>query len=226
MTTPLPSSRIDDLLSELQLLEERPLSSDSISFIPVAPPRLMESQMEAKIQKEEVKETPAPLISEKKSANNTFSIAAVCSLLFFALGLFSADFFITEGSDSSTSPTQIDLSGYHPLIASLHGQFENLFKERNSFLLSAIAESSTNLNQLSQENGHRLSLALLNAWDSLEDSSLRAQFVELASKEGLSSFLPAQVTSEEKLRPLYYYSDSKLDLNLSQLHTNILNDFS
>ncbi len=222
MTPPLPSSRIDDLLSELQLLEEHPVSPESISFIPVAPPRLMQ----AHIQKEVEEEASHTLAPETKQSKNPFLIPAVCSLLFFALGLFSSDFFITERFDNSEAINQINLSSYHPLIASLHSKFENLFTERTALLLRAIAENSPNLNQLSQENHHRLSLELLNAWNSIDNSSLRSQFIDLAGKEGLAPFLPAQVISEESLRPLYYYSDSKLDLNLSQLHANIINEFS
>lgn len=231
MTTPLSPSKIDDLLSELQLLETKqttPMAAPSpvpLSFIPVPPPKLTE----VAVKKEVVQEQAAPAPSNEAPAKkiNTFAITAVASLLFFALGLFSADFFITgteEISSNEVIKTTTILSGYDPAIAALQPYFSQLAKEREAFLIKAIDEGHGDLNKKVMDIRNLTSLSLLNAWQTISNEDLRREFIDLAEKEGLGSFLPAQVTSEEKLRPLYYFSDSWLHLNLNNLHQNILND--
>lgn len=231
MTTPLSPSKIDDLLSELQLLETKqtatmaPPSPAPLSFIPVPPPKLTE----VAVKKEVVQDQAVPAASNRAPAQkiNTFAITAVASLIFFALGLFSADFFITGTEEAPVNEfvqTTTILSGYDPVIAALQPHFSELVKEREAFLIKAIDEGHGDLNKKVRDIRNLTSLSLLSAWQTLGKEDLRREFIDLAEKEGLGSFLPAQVISEEKLRPLYYFSDSWLHLNLNNLHQNILND--
>lgn len=229
MTTPLSPHKIDDLLSELQNLETRQSSPGPVSFIPVPPPKIVEAPSQAPLSpvKEGLKMPEAYAVKKESSKGpNTFAVAAICSLLFFTLGLFSADFFITGTEETASEPAKInfDLSDYHPEIAALYPQLQKIRADQRETLLKAIDEGQGDLNKKALDSKHMTSLALLHVWHDLKKPELRNEFQELAVKEGLGAFLPAQVTQEEKLRPLYYLSDSPLHINLSKLHQNILHD--
>lgn len=203
MTAPLSSAHIDDLLSELQFLETKTEGVPAPVKKELPPPPV----------------AAAPKIIVKKSS--PFAPAAICSLLFFVVGIFAADFFVSE---APTEASEVVLSSFDPSIAALQGPLQQLATTRRATLLSAIDQGAVDLNKIAKDNQRLTSLALLKEWHALKQPELKDQFIELSAQEGLKAFLPAQITRTEKLKPLYYYSDSALHLNLNQFHQKILHD--
>lgn len=225
MTAPVSPTRIDDLLGELQQLETKHEGAASlIAPIPVIAKKVV-------VPAPEVKESAPVLQEETKpslpTSKRPLLFTAVTGVLCFAAGIFSSDFFTVQDIDNTEVKTSVvDLSSYDPRMSAFDTHFKHLATERQTSLLQAINEDRLDLDKAALDSHNLTSHALLQDWISLGAPELRQEFIDLATIEGLRNFLPAQVTSDEKLRPLYYFSDSDLHINLTDLHQNILHDLS
>lgn len=225
MTAPISPTRINDLLEELQQLETKPANAASlIAPIPVIAKKVVVPALDAP------ESAPAPQEEAKRSlpaAKRPLLLAAITGILCFAAGILSSDFFTIQDVDNEEVVTNmIDLSSYDSRVAAFDTHFKHLATERQTALLQAINEGRPDLDKAALDSHNLTSHALLQDWAALDAPELRQEFVDLATMEGLRHFLPAQVTSDEKLRPLYYFSDSDLHINLTDLHQNILHDLS